>query len=166
MPEHKQQRQLTYKERLFVEAYLGSAHGNASLAAQMAGYSTPIQAVPDLTEEEIAKLELKAGWSLRKQASLLLRKPIIRAAIDEALAVYAMTAAEVLSELAKVARIPATSGPRDVKNKVAALAHLAKYHGLLTDRLDITTKGQALNFATLAKLADERTESSTDDPQS
>ena len=33
--------QLTYKQRLFVSAYLGEANGNATEAARIAGYADP-----------------------------------------------------------------------------------------------------------------------------
>jgi len=126
---------LTAKEQLFIDYYLGEANGIAVNAAEMAGYKADSRVY------------------LRKIASDILKRPQIRAAIESRLDEFAMSQREVLAELTKVAKIPADDDPRQVKNKVSALAILAKYHGLLIDRVDHTTKGQPLTFAALAELA-------------
>lgn len=69
---------LTYKQRLFVAAYLGKANGNATEAARMAGYAWP-----------------------DKQGAQALGKTRIRAAIDAKLAQAAMPADEVLARLSE-----------------------------------------------------------------
>lgn len=69
---------LTYKQRLFVEAYLGEAGGNATQAARMAGYQWP-----------------------NKVAERLVGKSGIRAAIDARLTSAAMSANEVLARLSE-----------------------------------------------------------------
>jgi phage terminase small subunit len=143
---------LTGKQKLFVEYYVGEAVFNATKAAKLAGYGT-------------------TPLAIRRAGCDNLRVPEIRAAIDAAMAAKVATgkvmgADEVLAELSAVARIPADGDSKDVKNKVAALTTLAKYHGLLVDRIDHTTKGQALNFAALVQLAiDEQSEGSTDNPE-
>lgn len=71
---------LTHKQRLFVDYYLGEANGNATKAARMAGYSCPSE-----------------------QGSQLLRKTSVRAAIDSMLAGAAMSAKEVLARLSEFA---------------------------------------------------------------
>lgn len=127
---------LTPRENLFWQHYLGAARGNATEAARLAGYTG-------------------SDESIRQSACQNLKKPEIREKIDDALSVYALTAAEVLAELSKVARIDVDDDPKQVRNKVQALAHLAKYHGLLTEKIDLTTKGQPITFAALAQLANE-----------
>lgn len=131
-------RSLTAKQQAFVDAYVGVARLNGHKAAEIAGYA------PDMCSE----------MSLRN-----LRNPAIQAAIREFLEIHSMTAAEVLAELTHVAKLPieefpgVLADPRQIKNKVQALAVLAKHHGLLIDRVDHTTAGQPLTFADLAKLA-------------
>lgn len=126
---------MTAKEKLFIDFYLGEANGVAVDAAEMAGYKADSRVY------------------LRKIASDILKRPQIREAIKLRLEEFAMSSQEVLAELTKVAKIEVDADPRQVKNKVSALAILAKYHGLLIDRVDHTTKGQPLTFAALAELA-------------
>lgn len=126
---------MTAKEKLFIDYYLGDANGVAVDAAEMAGYKADSRVY------------------LRKIASEILKRPQIREAIEARLEEFAMSAKEVLAELTRVAKIQVDDDPRQVKNKVSALAILAKYHGLLIDRVDHTTKGQPLTFAALAELA-------------
>jgi hypothetical protein len=71
---------LTFKERLFIEAYLGPANGNGSEAARIAGYAHP-----------------------GKLAYQLLQKTRIRTAIDARLSVVAMATNEVLARLSEFA---------------------------------------------------------------
>lgn len=72
---------LTVMQRRFVDAYLGEARGNASKAARLAGYSCPYQ----------------VGHEVR-------HTPSVSAVIEERLAQHALSANEVLSQLADVAR--------------------------------------------------------------
>lgn len=74
---------LTPKQRRFLDAYLTEARWNATRAAKIAGYS-----------EHTA---YSIGWEL-------LRKPEIKAAVNERLAESAMSADEVLGLLADQAR--------------------------------------------------------------
>jgi phage terminase small subunit len=71
---------LTYKQRLFVYAYLGEADGNASEAARIAGYGQPHSAGPRLLADERIR-------------SLISRR------VDQA----AMSADEVLARLSEFA---------------------------------------------------------------
>lgn len=129
---------LTPKQLAFVQAYVGKAGLNGHKAAQMAGYSNDYQ-------------------QLANAALYNLRNPRVRKLIAEYLDTNAMTAGEVLAELAKVAKSPVDelSDPRVVKNKVQALAVLAKHHGLLTERIDVTSGGAPLTFADLARMASD-----------
>lgn len=81
---------LTEKERRFVDAYLGECRGNGTQAARVAGYSA------------------KNG---RHQASYLLTKPNIKAAIEEAQAERTdeaiATAHELDAKLTEIVRFPA-----------------------------------------------------------
>jgi len=73
-------RPLSYRQRLFVEYYLGESSGCAVDAARRAGYSTP-----------------------HPEGVRLLRKATIRAAINARVATAAMAANEVLARVADVA---------------------------------------------------------------
>ena len=73
--------ELTHKQALFVEAFLGTAKGNATEAARIAGYADP---------------EARTGR--------LQRSPAVRAALRERVDRMAMTADEVLARLAEQAR--------------------------------------------------------------
>jgi phage terminase small subunit len=76
--------ELTYKQRLFVSAFIGEAKGNASEAARIAGYgNTP--------------------GSSSVFAHRLLRKAKIKAAIERRVSVVALTANEVLARVAEQA---------------------------------------------------------------
>ncbi len=73
-------RPLSYRQRLFVEYYLGESAGCAVDAARRAGYSAP-----------------------HPQGVRLLQKSAIRAAIEARLAKAAMSADEVLARIAEIA---------------------------------------------------------------
>ena len=121
---------LTLKQETFVQEYLGEARGNATEAARRAGYKNPSQ----------------DGYDN-------LRKPHIRALIDEHLMAKSLTSAEVLAELTSVAMAPwqdflqVRTNPRtgdvvDAKivlsDKVKALELLGKYHKLFTERTEVS----------------------------
>lgn len=76
---------LTTKQRLFVEAYIGEARGNATEAARRAGYKGN-----DVTLGAVGAENL--------------RKPQIRALCEERVQEAAMTADEWLQEVAELAR--------------------------------------------------------------
>jgi hypothetical protein len=78
-------RALTPKERAFAEAYAGSARGNATKAAEMAGY--------------------RAGkiHTLTSIGSENLRKPDIRAYVDALLMAHSRSQAEVIREVSDIA---------------------------------------------------------------
>jgi len=73
-------RKLTYKQRLFIDAYLGEANGNASEAARCAGYANPGQ----------------LGYQL-------LQKTSIRTAVECKLKTVAMSSDEILARVAEIA---------------------------------------------------------------
>ena len=113
------EKRLTPKQQRFVNAYLGPCHGNASKAAESAGYADPPQ----------------AGYVLKKNVD-------IRAAIDAQLAAETLSATEVLHHLTDVGMaewhefVEVIVNPRtgetikvrmDLTNKVKALELLGKY---------------------------------------
>lgn len=80
-PKPEGPRPLTLKQRLFVEAYLGEARGNATEAARIAGYAEP-----------------------NSQGPRLLVNVGIRAIVESRVERAAMGADEVLARLATIAR--------------------------------------------------------------
>lgn len=123
---------LTFKERAFADAYLGPAKGNGTDAAAMAGYAATKR------------------HTLAVQGSRLLTKANVRAYMDAALKARAASVGQVLAELTDVALgdpaktalvLSGEFGPVGYEfplrgaDKVKALELLAKYHGLLTDRV-------------------------------
>jgi phage terminase small subunit len=159
---------LGWRQRKFVEAYLGEAHWNATKAAIIAGYSK--------------KTAYSIGWEN-------LRKPEIKAAIAERISEAAMAADEVLARLADQARgsmeeFSRENGRLDLAaarkagkyhlvkslkhgkdgdsvelyDAQSALVQLGRHHKLFTDRKDITTDGRpiaTLNDAELLALLQE-----------
>jgi phage terminase small subunit len=125
---------LTTKQKQFVAAYVGSVDGvpkfNATAAARHAGYVDPGQ----------------SGWENKQNLE-------IRARISEILSAFSLSPEETLHELTDVAAAewrdfvtvrtdPKTGETLDVKMdlgaKVKSLEILAKAHGMLTDRLDLS----------------------------
>lgn len=130
------EKELTYRQKLFVDNYL--VYGEAAKAAVAAGFS-PHRA--------------------NQQGYQLLQKPHIQKYIEERLNQSAMTANEVLAELADIAK----SEWRDfielvydkdgtvveakirLSDKIKALELLGKNHKLFTDRVESNT---TVSFAT------------------
>jgi phage terminase small subunit len=123
---------LTTKQEAFVLAYIGEARFNATKAALSAGYSEK---------------------SARQEGSRLLSNANISARISDELKSRAMPAEAVLAELTEIATAPwgqfvkTVTDPKtgveipvgmDVSSKVKSLEILAKAHGLLTDKIDLT----------------------------
>jgi phage terminase small subunit len=127
---------LTDQQRQFAYFYVTEARMNGIEAARMAGFKGNADV-------------------LYYTVQRLLSNPAIKTKIAEHLGQMSMTSTEVLAELTKIAKMPVEefTDPRVVKNKLTALAMLAKHHGLLIERHDHTTAGAALTFADLAKLA-------------
>ena len=131
---------LTPKERAFAEAYVGEARCNATAAAEIAGYKA----------EKRHSLEVTA-WRL-------VRKAEVRAYMDALLMARSATQAEVLAELTNVAmadfkhflRIKydkdgeIVEAKLDPKAKVTALEILAKAHGMLTTKAEVSTTGEVV----------------------
>lgn len=100
---------LTGKQAAFINAYLGPARFNATVAAKLAAYRAT------------------SRHSFEAIGSENLTKPAIRAAIDEHFRLSRMSGEEVLVELTKLAR-------GSSKDQIKALALLSQHHGLLDGR--------------------------------
>jgi hypothetical protein len=127
--ETAQSKKMRAKHEAFALAYIGPARFNATKAAEMVGY----------------KDAHNAGWRLRSNAD-------VRARIDEHLDVMALTAKEVLAELADVANAEwrdfveiltydddgkPLKVKMDLGSKVKSLELLGKHHQLFSDNLNI-----------------------------
>ncbi len=127
--------ELTQRQRLFVEAYIGPAQGNAREAARMAGYSGDENA-------------------LSQRAFELVRNPKIAELIGVRVGEAVMRANEVLSELSAIAKadwqnfleirrdkegdiIDATL---KLSDKIKSLELLGKFHKLFSDRVDLSVQ--------------------------
>lgn len=71
---------LTYKQRLFVEAYLGPSNGNASDAARRAGYKNPAL----LGHRLVKKSAISAAISARLDSAALTTNQILAILSDQA----------------------------------------------------------------------------------
>ena len=133
---------LTPKQRLFINAYVGTARFNGAEAARQAGYS-----------------------DAESSAKHCLKLPAIRARIAEELEARALTKEAVLAELSEVAlsewkhhiqvKLDADGSVIDAKldlgDKVKALELIGKYHRLFVDKVEHSGK---LTFADLLNVAD------------
>lgn len=134
--------ELTVKEQRFLTLYLGEARGNATRAMRLAGYSGT-----------------DGGCAV--EGSRMLRKPKIRARINEILEAEAIGRGELLELLRQVAEAPTThfmqiTRPaddetgmpmqvrQDYSAKIKAMELLMKYHGMLLDRQDVTSGGRSI----------------------
>ena len=125
-------KRLTAKQDQFIIHYLGAARYNATKAALMAGYSerTARQSgYENLNNPDIAT-RIKAELSARALPS----EAVIEELTDVATAEW--------RDFVTIRRNPNTGEEIDVRmdlgSKVKALEVLAKAHGLLTDRVDLT----------------------------
>ncbi len=101
-PKPETARGLTLKQRLFVEAYLGEANGNATQAAKAAGYRHPAE----------------LGYQL-------LQKTSVRDLVDQRVKEAAMEANRVLTLMSKIAE---ESG--EVSDQLRALKLMGDHYGL------------------------------------
>lgn len=113
MAEGTDSTKLTLKQRRFVDAYL--ANGGNGTRAALAAYDTEDEA----TACAIARENL--------------RKPRIRAAIDEVMASEGMAAQEVLWRLRREAETAEAA-----KDRIRAIELLGKYLGLWQERIEVS----------------------------
>jgi phage terminase small subunit len=124
--------ELTQMQRLFVEAYIGPAKGNAREAARMAGYSG---------DDNV----------LSQRGFELVRNPKIAELIGVRVREATMAADDVLSEISAIAKAgwqdfleirrdkegDIISATLKLSDKIKALELLGKYHKLFSDRIDV-----------------------------
>ncbi len=106
----KMSKTLTLKERRFVDAYLGSAGGNATQAARQAGYAGS----PDV---------------LKVQASRLLTRANVRAAINASLRRESREEIMVADERDRLLSMFARMTSLCVRDRIRAIAELNKCTG-------------------------------------
>jgi phage terminase small subunit len=109
-------RPLTLKQRKFIDAYIGEANGNAYKSAKLAGYRGNTSTLVVI-------------------ASQNLRKPAIRAAIDEVMQndPLAVSREETVRMLGEMAHDPTT----EKRDKISALATLRKLTGDFIERREV-----------------------------
>ncbi len=126
---------LTQKQRLFVEAYIGPANGNARTAARMAGYSGDDNA-------------------LSSRAFELMRNPKIAELIGVRVEEAVMQSNEVLSELSAIAKADwqnfleirrdkegeTISATLKLSDKIKSLELLGKFHKLFSEKIDLSVE--------------------------
>lgn len=131
---------LNPRQRAFAEAFVGEARFNATEAARIAGYKAAKR----------HSLETQ-GWENR-------RKPEVSAYIEAMLLARSASQGQVLAELTDVGmgewkhfvtikrdrEGEIVEARMDLRAKVNALEILAKAHGMLTDKKQITTDGVAV----------------------
>jgi phage terminase small subunit len=124
--------ELTQKQRLFVEAYIGACNGNARESARAAGYSGDDN-------------------TLSQRAFELMRNPKIAELIGVRVEEAVMRSNEVLSELSAIAKADwqnfleirrdkegeTVSATLKLSDKIKSLELLGKYHKLFSDRIDV-----------------------------
>jgi hypothetical protein len=103
----KRARRLTLKQQRWLDAYLGSAHGNATEAARIAGYSGNDVTLATVGYQNIRKYQISA-------------------AVADVLTRAALARDEVLKLISALARREA---PDDF-DPLRALIYIGKYHGL------------------------------------
>jgi phage terminase small subunit len=136
--------ELTQRQRLFVEAYIGSCNGNAREASRAAGYSGDDNA-------------------LSQRGFELVRNPKIAELIGVRVQEAVMRANEVLSELSLIAKADwqnfleirrdregeTIAATLKLSDKIKALELVGKYHKLFSERLDLSV--QVPDWKVLAK---------------
>jgi phage terminase small subunit len=127
--------QLTQKQRLFVESFIGDAAGNGRVAARMAGYSGDDNA-------------------LSQRAFELVRNPKIAELIGVRVEAAVMRANEVLSELSAIAKADwqdfleirrdkdgdVIDATLKLSDKIKSLELLGKYHKLFSEKIDLNVQ--------------------------
>lgn len=143
-------RPLTYKQRLFVEAYLGGANGNATEAARLAGYAWPDKVGIQL----LGKTSIRAAIDARLDSAALSTSEILARLSDHASADIAdfiaidkrgrwkldLDRAKRLGKLHVVRKVKqGRFGPEiELHNALEALDKLARYRGLLAGKGEVS----------------------------
>ncbi len=178
------QAKLTAKQRAFIDAYLGEARGNATKAAEIAGYRDPGQSGYEnkkkldiwreierrLKERTLASSEVLDRLSEHANATLL---PFLRQTGDSVAIDLSSEAARAHIHLLKKVKVKQRSGGKadqrweEIETEVelhdpqAALVQLGRHHKLFTDRLEtpditMTDEEKKKRLAELIAIAMER----------
>lgn len=147
---------LTLKQKLFVEAYLGEAKGNATEAARIAGYKGSDKQLGVIGAQNLAKLSISQAVSERTEEVAMGADEVLRLLSDHARASLAdfltfpenghspfvdLAKAQRLGKLHLIKKIDT----HDITGKVktiwlhdaqSALALLGKYHKLFVDKVE------------------------------
>ncbi len=127
--------ELTQRQRLFVEAYIGPCGGNARESARAAGYSGDDN-------------------TLSQRGFELMRNPKVAELIGGRVEEAVMRANEVLSELSAIAKADwqnfleirrdregeTIAATLKLSDKIKALELVGKYHKLFSDRVDLSVQ--------------------------
>lgn len=127
MPDSPRQRKsLTTRQELFVAAYLGEAHGNATEAARIAGYAKPGAEGHRL----LKNAEIAARVSNHVAEKFADADAVLAELTDVALAEWR----DFIEVLAYDKQGNPVKVRMDLSNKVKALELLGKHHQLFTDK--------------------------------
>ena len=134
--------ELTYKQRLFVSAYIGPANGNATAAAMAAGYAWPDKAGPRL----VGKSRVKAAIERRVSVVALSADEVLARVAEQATTdigeyidigdtgdyTINLKRAKRRGKLRNIQKLKQGKfGPEiELKDSFPALVQLGKYHGL------------------------------------
>ena len=124
---------LTTKQELFIAAYIGEAHGNATEAARIAGYAKPKeQGYENLTKPHIAARVKTKVDNAHASADAVLEK------LREIAFAPSFEFVEILSrdKAGKPLKVK-----MDLGNQVKSLELLGKYHQLFVDKQQIELDG-------------------------
>ena len=149
---------LTLKQKVWLEEYLRCWNG--AEAARIAGYKYPKQSAYD----NITKPYLLQKIKERLASKVMLADEVLMRLSEQARVDVGQFFREVETDKGKSIAVDwdailngenghlirsitfGRDGPKiEVHDAQRALAHLAKYHGLATEKMDITTKGESLN---------------------
>lgn len=146
-------REPTYKQRLFVEAYLGEANGNATEAAKRAGYRCPakightlpaIPSIRSLIDRRVTSAAMPANELLARLSEIATGSLGEFMTIDEygkeSLDLKKAKKAQKLGLLKKLKW--GQHGPEiEIHDPLTAMEKLGRYHGLFKDKPDVKQEG-------------------------
>ena len=158
-------RSLNYRQRMFVEAYLGEAAGSATEAARLSGYAQPHMSGPRMMakdgvkaaiEARVASATMSANEVLARLADIAAADPLDFIAIDTSGEwVVNLTLAKRRGKGHLIKRIKKTQFGTELefKDSVVALTRIGEYLGLWNRE-----KPPEISLVELAKALKDRDE--------